>query len=96
MSQNVIKMIVYTMIICLEHIWKLSKQVYWNMQIQSWLNVLGQWLTWQATALKKKIAPELLTNIDMLLMRGKDIHGRIFHAIHQCAETNNKFIKKIW
>ena len=31
----------------------------------------------------------------MLLMRGKDIHGRIFHAIHQCAETNNKFIKKI-
>ena len=44
---------------------------------------------------EKKIAPELLTNIDMLLMRGKDIHGRIFHAIHQCAETNNKFIKKI-
>ena len=32
-------------------------------------------------------------NIDMLLMVGKGIRGRICHAIHRYAKANNKCMK---
>ena len=34
-----------------------------------------------------------MTDIDMLLMVGKDIRGRICHAIHRYAKANDKYIK---
>ena len=33
---------------------------------------------------------ELLTDIDILLMVGKGIRGRICHATHRYAKTNSK------
>ena len=29
----------------------------------------------------------------MLLLVGKGIRGRIFHALHQCTNANNKYMK---
>ena len=40
-----------------------------------------------------KLKSDLLTYIDLLLMAEKGIRGGICHAIHQYAETNNKYIK---
>ena len=42
---------------------------------------------------KTKVELELLTNYDMLLMVQKGIRGRICHAIHRHAKSNNKYIK---
>ena len=36
---------------------------------------------------------ELLIDNDMLLMVEKGIIGGICHAIHRCAEENNKYMK---
>ena len=42
---------------------------------------------------KTKIELELLTEIDVLLMVGKNIWGGMCHAIHQYARANNKYVK---
>ena len=47
-------------------------------------------LTWQACLKKTKVELELLTDIDMLLMFGKGIKGRIFQSIYRHAKSNNK------
>ena len=39
-------------------------------------------LAWQAALKKAKVKLDILTDIDMLLMVGKGIKGRICHAIH--------------
>ena len=39
-------------------------------------------LAWQATLKKTEVKLELLTDVDMLLMAGKEIRGEICHAIH--------------
>ena len=41
----------------------------------------------------KKTELELLTDIDMLLIFEKGIRGRICHALHKYAKTNNKHMK---
>ena len=47
-----------------------------------------------ASLLKKtEIKLELLTDIDMLLMVGKGIRGRICHISRQYAAANNKYMK---
>ena len=45
--------------------------------------------------LKKKteVKLELLTNVDKLLMIGKEIRDVICHAIHRYAKANNKYMK---
>ena len=47
------------------------------------LSVSG--LAWQACFKRTEVELELLTNIDMLLMVGKGVRGRICHAIHRYA-----------
>ena len=45
-------------------------------------------------ALKKiEVKLELLTDIDMLLMVEKGIRRETYHAIHQYAKANNKYMK---
>ena len=39
---------------------------------------------------------ELLTNLDMLLMVGKCIQGRITQAVKRYARANNKFMKDLY
>ena len=46
-------------------------------------------LAWQACLKKTGIKPELLTDINMLLMIEERIRGGISQAIHKYAETNN-------
>ena len=46
-------------------------------------------LAWQACLKKTGIKPELLTDINMLLMIEEGIRGGISQAIHKYAETNN-------
>ena len=50
-------------------------------------------LTWQAFLKKTEIELELLTDVDMFLMVEKGIIGGIFHATHQYAKENNKYMK---
>ena len=50
-------------------------------------------LAWQAALRKVKVKVDLWTNIDILLIVEKGMRGRICHAIHQCAETNKKYMK---
>ena len=50
-------------------------------------------LAWQACLKKARVKLELLTDIDMLLMVGKDIRGGICYAIHRHAKANNKYMK---
>ena len=53
----------------------------------------GPGLAWQACLKKTKVKVELLTDVDMLLMREKGIKGGICHAMHRYAEANNKYMK---
>ena len=50
-------------------------------------------LTWQAFLKKTEIELELLTDVDMFLTEEKGIIGGIFHATHQSATENNKYMK---
>ena len=50
-------------------------------------------LAWQACLKKTEVELELLTNIDMLLMVEKGRRGGIFHAIHEYAKANKKYMK---
>ena len=47
-------------------------------------------LAWQK---KTEVKLELLTDIDMLLMVEKRVRGGIYHAIHEYAKANNKYMK---
>ena len=51
------------------------------------------WLAWQAALKKTRVELELLTDINMLLMVGKGIRGKICHAIHHHTKANNKYMK---
>ena len=51
------------------------------------------WLAWQAALKKTRVELELLTDINMLLMVGKGIRGKICHAIHHYTKANNKYMK---
>ena len=42
---------------------------------------------------KEPVKPELLTDVDMLLMVGKDTRNGICHTICQCATATNLYIK---
>ena len=50
-------------------------------------------LAWQACLKNTGVELELFTNIDMLLMVGKGIRGRMSQAIHRYAKANNKYMK---
>ena len=49
-------------------------------------------LAWQACLKKTKVELELLTDIDMLLIVGKGIRGRICQAVHRHAKTSRKYM----
>ena len=48
-------------------------------------------LAWQACLKETNVKLELITDPDMLLMVEKGIRGRICHAIHRYAKSNNKY-----
>ena len=50
-------------------------------------------LAWQPALRKTEVKLDLSTDINMLLMVEKGIRGRICHAIHRSAKTNDKFMK---
>ena len=50
-------------------------------------------LAWQAWLKKRGINSELFTDIDMLLMKEKEIREGICHAIHRYAKANNRYMK---
>ena len=50
-------------------------------------------LAWEAALEKAKVKLDLLTDIDMLLMVGKCIRGRICHSIYRYAKPYNKYMK---
>ena len=50
-------------------------------------------LAWQACLKKTNVSPDLLTDIDMLLMVEKGIRGRICQEIYRHAKANNKYMK---
>ena len=50
-------------------------------------------LAWQAALKKTEVKLELLTDTDMLFINEKRIRGGMFHAIHQYAKVNNKYMK---
>ena len=50
-------------------------------------------LAWQACLKKTDVKLELLTDVDMLLMTEKGIHGKICHKIFGFVEANNKYMK---
>ena len=50
-------------------------------------------LAWQTCLKKTKIELELLTDIDLLLMVGKETRGGICQAIHSYAKANNTYMK---
>ena len=50
-------------------------------------------LAWQAVLKKTKVKLNLLTDIDMLLMKEKNIRGGICHSIYQYAKANNKYME---
>ena len=52
-------------------------------------------LAWQACLKKRGVKLELLTDIDMLLMVGKEIRGGICQSIHRYAKANNKYMKHL-
>ena len=52
-------------------------------------------LAWQACLKKTKVAFDLLTDIDMLLMVEKRTRGGICQAIHRYAKAINKYVKNI-
>ena len=53
----------------------------------------GPRLTWQASLKKSKVKLDLLTDINMLLMVEKGIHGVICNSIYWYAKVNNKYMK---
>ena len=48
-------------------------------------------LAWQAALKKNKVKLDLLTDIDMLLMKG--IRGGTCYSIYRYAKANNKYMK---
>ena len=50
-------------------------------------------LAWQVALKKMESKLELLTDIDMMLMVGKCIRGRICHAFHRYGKANDKYMK---
>ena len=42
---------------------------------------------------KTKVKLDLLTDVSILLIVGKDIRGGICHAIYRYAKANNKYMK---
>ena len=50
-------------------------------------------LVWKAALKKTEVKLHFLTDIDTLLMVGKDIRDKICHAIHRYAKGNNKYMK---
>ena len=55
--------------------------------------LLAPGLAWQAVLKKTKVKLDLLTDIDMLLMKQKGIRGGISHTIHGYTKANNKYMK---
>ena len=55
--------------------------------------VLTLGLAWKAALKKTEVKLELLIEIDMLLMVEKATRGWIYHAIHQYAKANSKYMK---
>ena len=78
-------------IIACGFIWKLYKQVYWNIWTWPCLFFVCTWIN--MASLFKKVKLVLLTDIDMLLIDEKGIRGVICHSIHRYAKANNKYMK---
>ena len=50
-------------------------------------------LAWQACLKKTEVKLELLTDINMLLMAGKEIRGEIYHALYRYAKARNNYMQ---
>ena len=51
-------------------------------------------LAWKACLRNTGVKLELLIDIDMLLIVGKEIRGGTVHALHKYAKANKKYMKK--
>ena len=49
-------------------------------------------LEWQAALKQIKVKLFLLIDIDMLLMVGKGVRGRLCHSIYRYARANSKYM----
>ena len=74
-------------------LWKLSNQIFGNLWTRSTKIFPASGLGCQAAFKKTRVKFELLTDIGMILMAEKEIRGAICQAIHQYANTNNKYTK---
>ena len=72
---------------------KTSENVFKNLSFRSCTIFFSPGLAWPAGFKNTQVKLELLADIDMLLMVGKEIRGGICHAIHQYAKVNNKYLK---
>ena len=55
--------------------------------------LIAQRFSWQTMLKKTKVKLELLTDIDMLLIKEIGIRSGICHAIYRYGEANNKYMK---
>ena len=62
-----------------------------NLTLQNFISAPG--LACQAALKKNKLKLNLSTDIDMLLMVGKDIRGGICDSIYRYSKANNKYMK---
>lgn len=66
-------------------------KTFWNKCIEHYK--VDHFFQWQVSLEKTRIDLELLTDVDMLLMKEKAIRGGICHAIHWYATESNRYMK---
>ena len=69
----------------------LLDDVFNNLDPAHFLSSAG--LVWQTALKKTKVKLDLWTNIGMLLMVEIGIRVGVYHAIHQYAKANNKYMQ---
>ena len=66
-----------------------------NIWVWAWFFSYCSKISMTSNPKKAKVEPDLLTDIDMLLLVEKGIRGGICCAIYQYMKANNKYMKDI-
>ena len=75
--------------------------LFWNFrnkcieicELHSAHSLSAPWLALQTCLKKTEVKLELLTDINMLLMAGKEIRGEIYHALYRYAKARNNYMQ---